>query len=98
MPKSRACANSPALSRRNLMTGMTASGLSVALASDVSASSIGDSDLSPLIERVMSSVVPSRGGFVFVQADSLQALCEASGVKWGSHWATRKELVSEKGA
>lgn len=42
-----------------------------------------------LVEAVMRTVVPYRGGYVAVQAEALQALCEQTGVKWGEHWAPR---------
>lgn len=44
MTKSRACANSPALSRRNLMSGMAASGLTFAFASEVKADHYTETD------------------------------------------------------
>ena len=46
-------------------------------------------DMAVFIEAVMSAVVPHRGGFVAVEAEALQALCEASGVEWAEHWAYR---------
>ena len=46
-------------------------------------------DMAVLFEAVMSAVVSHRGGFVAVEAEALQALCEASSVEWAEHWAIR---------
>ena len=53
------------------------------------AASATSPDIAVLVEAVMSAVVPHRGGFVAVEAEALQALCEASGIEWAEHWAYR---------
>ncbi|SLN19802.1 hypothetical protein ROJ8625_00692 [Roseivivax jejudonensis] len=47
-------------------------------------------DIPALVEAVMSRVVPYRSGFVAVKGDDLRALCEAVGVEYGEHFATRR--------
>ena len=54
----------------------------------VAAQAAPSPDIAALVEAAMSAVIPV-GTYVAVRADDMQALCEATGVIWGNHWAVR---------
>ena len=45
--------------------------------------------IAALVEAAMCAVIPVGSTYVAVRASDMQALCEATGVIWGEHWATR---------
>lgn len=82
MTKSRACANAPALSRRNLMAGMTASGLAIASASDLTAATQADQS---------DPLVPLYSEWL----DARRTWRELADLPGNEHWDDPRSLAAE---
>lgn len=74
------------INRRTMLAALPASTFAASMPEAAQAHSLPD-----LVNEVMRCVVPARAGYVYVKADSLAKLCEATGVQWGQHWYERKD-------